>query len=88
MFFWPGLKNDVQKFVEQCHLCQATKYIPTRPQGLLQPLPIPTRPWIDISMDIIVQLPKSSGFTAIMVVVDRFRKSAHFEALRPRFTSR
>ena len=39
-------------------------------------------------MDFIVQLPKSAGFTAILVVVDRFSKTGHFEALKPRFTAK
>ena len=32
------------------------------------------KPWHDISMDLIVQLPKSKGFDAIFVVIDRFSK--------------
>ena len=85
-FFWPRMKNDVQRFVEQCPTCQTTKYVPAKPQGLLQPLPIPSQPWVDISMDFIVQLPKS--FTAILVVVDRFSKSGHFEALKLGFSAK
>ncbi|XLU48376.1 hypothetical protein S245_043190 [Arachis hypogaea] len=38
-------------------------------------------------MDFIVQLPKSSGYSAIMVVVDHFSKTAHFEAMRTGFTA-
>ena len=37
-------------------------------------------------MDFIIQLPKSAGFTAILVIVDRFSKLGHFEALKPGFT--
>ncbi len=32
------------------------------------------KPWHDISMDLIVQLPESNGYNAIFVVVDRFTK--------------
>ena len=49
--------------------------------GLLQPLPIPFAPFIDISMDFIDGLPKSEGKEVIMVVVDRFSKYAHCMAL-------
>jgi hypothetical protein len=45
---------------------------------MLQPLEIPYRPWTSISMDFIVGLPESSGFTKIWVIVDRFSKMAHY----------
>ena len=40
-------------------------------QGLLKPLPIPERPWQELSMDFIVTLPVSGGCTNILVVTDR-----------------
>ena len=49
-----------------------------RPFGLLHPLPIPDGPWKSISLDFIVDLPPSEGFDAILTVVDRFTKMAHF----------
>src|SRR3984893_9955139 len=45
---------------------------------MLKQLPIPKKPWNSISMDFIEQLPESSGFTAILVVVDRFMKQGIF----------
>ena len=41
-------------------------------------MPIPSRPWQVISMDFIVDLPPSRGYTILMVVVDFFTKQAHF----------
>ena len=41
--------------------------------GLLQPLPIPERPWQCLSMN-----PKVEGFGSILVVLDRFSKYAVF----------
>jgi hypothetical protein len=47
--------------------------------GELQPLPIPSGKWDDISMDFIIGLPKTSkGFDSIWVIVDRLTKQAHF----------
>ena len=88
MFYWPGMRREVQEFVANCQTCQFTKYSPSKPQGLLQPLQIPTRPWVDITMDFVVQLPKSEGYSAVLVVVDRFSKVGHFAALKPGFTAK
>jgi len=86
-FYWNGMRDDVKTFVTQCLICQTTKYETKRPTGLLQPLPLPTAIWEDLSLDFITGLPPSNGFTVILVVVDRFSKGAHFGALPTSFTA-
>ena len=57
------------------------------PYGLLEPLPIPSKPWQSISLDFITDLPDSRGFNAILTVVDRYTKMAHFVPCTKEITS-
>jgi len=70
----------VQQYCSECPLCQANKASNQKPAGQAQPLPIPERPWEQISMDFIMDLPASGKqkFTAVAVVVDRLSKMAVF----------
>ncbi|XP_026048930.1 uncharacterized protein LOC113036701 [Astatotilapia calliptera] len=80
-FWWGSIDKDVKEYVAACCVCARGKSNTQRPAGLLQPLSIPRRPWSHISLDFVTGLPVSSGKTAILTVVDRFSKAAHFVAL-------
>ncbi|KAL4366472.1 hypothetical protein GQ457_05G021340 [Hibiscus cannabinus] len=77
-YYWPHMGRDVEAYVKTCLVCQQDKVEAGKPMGLLQPLPIPERPWESISMEFIIGLPKVDDFSSIMVVVDRFSKYATF----------
>jgi hypothetical protein len=79
-YWWPMMRRSVNSFVASCEVCARTKVSRQKPAGLLSPLPIPDRPWSSISMDFIVGLPNVNGLNAILVVVCRFSKMAHFIA--------
>ncbi|WVZ90013.1 hypothetical protein U9M48_036351 [Paspalum notatum var. saurae] len=77
-FFWPKMRRDVERFVSRCTTCQKAKSR-INPHGLYMPLPVPSTPWEDISMDFVLGLPRTKrGRDSIFVVVDRFSKMAHF----------
>lgn len=86
-FRWHNMVADVKAFVRRYAVCQQVKHLTRRSAGLLQPIPVPTGTWENISMDFVTHLPASHGFTAVMVMVDRFSKSVHLGALPTHFTA-
>ncbi|KAL0195693.1 hypothetical protein M9458_009265, partial [Cirrhinus mrigala] len=73
-FWWPSIRHDTIVFIKNCSICNTAKSPRQLPAGLLQPLPIPRRPWSHIAVDFVTDLPSSNGNTTILTVVDRFSK--------------
>jgi hypothetical protein len=77
-FFWPKMRCDVEPDVSRCTTCNKAMSR-LNPHGLYMPLPVPSVPWEDISMDFVLGLPRTKrGRDSIFVVVDRFSKMALF----------
>jgi len=71
-FYLPKMKRDGQKICEQCIVSRKAKSR-VQPYRLYTLLLVPTEPWIDISMNFVLGLPKSlKGRDFIFIVVDRF----------------
>lgn len=85
-FWWVSLDEVTKEFVNACPVCSQHKPSHQTKAGLLQPLPVPHRPWSHISLDFVTGIPASEGHTAILTVVNRFRKLEHF-ILLPKLTS-
>ena len=77
-FYWPTLRRYVHRYVDGCDICQRSKPSHHAPYGLLQPIPAGEAPWKSVTIDFIVKLPNSNGYDAILVVVDKNTKLAHF----------
>ncbi len=72
------MARDIREFVLACSVCARGKTSNRPPEGLLQPLSVPSRPWSHIALDFVTALPPSLGNTVVLTVVDRFSKAAHF----------
>jgi hypothetical protein len=57
-FFWPRMRRDVERFVARCTTCQKAKSR-LNSHGLYMPLPVPSVPWEDISMDFVLGWPRT-----------------------------
>ena len=74
--------TDIKEYVTTCSICQNTAVLRHKPYSKLDSLPVPDRPWQEVSLDFITQLPVSrigtTEYDAVLVVVDRYTKMAKF----------
>jgi len=73
-YWWPQMSRYIRQYVGTCDLCLRTKPIRQAPVGELHPLQIPDSRWDTLSVDFVVELPLSSGYDAVMTVVDSVSK--------------
>ncbi|MCO5548616.1 hypothetical protein L7F22_002076 [Adiantum nelumboides] len=91
------LRLHIQSYVdaEEFHImpcrtvmCCWVKFDKQKAPGLLQPLPIPDKPWESIAMDFIFYLPRTpTGNDGIWTIICRFSKQAHFVPVRKKIKS-
>ena len=77
-YYWPNIEEWVRNYVRTCDACQRNKTARHKKYGKLVPLEIPSRPWEQIIMDFITELPNFKRYNQCWVIVDRFTKMAHF----------
>lgn len=83
-FYWPGMRQDVAKYIKRCQTCLQTKPLQQQPAGkMLSSQPATSRPWQVISVDLVGPLPRSkSGYHYVFSVCDVFSKFVLFYPLR------
>lgn len=87
-FYWPGMDADTAAYVSSCDACQRNKPSQQKQLGTMKPLPIPSRPWQCVSLDLITDLPLTRrGHDAIVVFVCKLTKMVHYVATRTSVTS-
>jgi transposase InsO family protein len=90
-YCWPHMARDVRDYVATCTTCQRIKPARHKPYGELQSLPLPRGPWADITMDFITDLPPSKkrgkAYDSILVVVDRYTKTARYIPVKKTITA-
>ena len=47
------MEDNIEAYIRICHVCQVDKTERKKEAGLLQPLPVPERLWLLVSMDFI-----------------------------------
>jgi hypothetical protein len=86
LYYWSVMKQGISQCIAKCLECQHVKFEHIHPTGLLQPFHIPEWKWEIISMYFIIEFPKTiKKHDAIMVVVDKLSKEAHFIPIKCTF---
>ena len=73
-FVWRRMKKFFNQYVDGCDSCLRVKSSTQKPFGTLEPLPIPTGPWTDVSYNLITDLPESRLCDSILTVVECLKK--------------
>jgi len=73
--------------VAGCIRCQKAKTDRHSRQMKLVPMPTGERPFEEIAIDFVGELPESEGFNAILVVTDQFTKVQHYLPAKTTWTA-
>ena len=74
LYYWPGMEQDIRKYVRSCTTCQRHSERNSLLAGKLHPLPIPQDRFRDLSIDFATVSPSKEGFDSLMVIVCRLSK--------------
>ena len=81
------MKRDITKFVSRCLVRQQVKAEYQKPTKTFQPLSISEWKWEHLTMDFVVDLPRTqTSHDAIWVIIDKLTKSVSFLAIRSKFS--
>ncbi|KAK3792624.1 hypothetical protein RRG08_035956 [Elysia crispata] len=80
-FVWHGMRKQVSRWVKECHHCQSSK-IQNHTKAPLEHFSVPEKRFSHINIDIVGPLPFSSGFTYLLIIIDRNTRWP--EAIPPR----
>ena len=86
-FIYYKLSEDVAKYVARCVKCQKSKADRHSRQTKLVAMPASERPFEEIAMDCIGELPESEGFNASLVITDQFTKVEHYILTKTTWTA-
>jgi hypothetical protein len=67
---------DIKRYIRNYNPCRRASISYNKIPGLLQPLPIPDRPWQYISMDFVSFNRDKYGYDNILVVIDYLLKKS------------
>lgn len=81
-YYWPGMNQDIAKYVRACDNCQRFKPQQMKPPGQMNTTSA-EHPWEYVAIDLVGPLPRSNqGYTYLCVIQDKFPKWVEIQPLR------
>jgi ribosomal protein S17E len=78
-YYWSQVKQSVERYVRNCHICRRFKASRNKYSELLNSLSISNRSWTNIIMNFVIELSKiKDDFNAILMMIDRLTKMHHY----------
>ena len=82
-YFWPNINNDVKNWTHQCVPCELKKRPHETVRVPLHPIPVQSKPWQLVSLDIVGPLPVTKrGNRYILVITEYLTKWPEAAALK------
>ena len=86
-YFWDDMKEDVKRYVTDCHYCRARKVDTHRTKPPSQKYTWPVRPFYRIHMDITELTTTTTGYRYVLVIKDALTKWIELIPLRTKTAS-
>jgi hypothetical protein len=77
-YYWSQVKESVNRYVRNCHVCRRSKVTRDKYSDLLNSLSISDRSWTNVTMNFVIELSESKEFNAILMIINRLTKMHHY----------
>lgn len=85
-YYWPNQTQTIGKYIKNCERCKMNQVSLRKPTETLKPLPVISRPWYRVGMDLTGPLIPSNGYSYILTMVDHFTKWVETRPLKNKET--
>jgi len=79
-YWWPGVMRDIEKYIEDCSMCQRMKNRTEGLTGKLKLSKVPEKLWTHLTVDFITKLLLVAGKDIVLVVCNKLFKMTYFVA--------
>jgi hypothetical protein len=77
-YYWSQVKESVNRYVRNCHVCKRFKVTKDKYSNLLNSLSISDRSWTNVIMNFVIELSENKKFNAILMIINRLTKMHHY----------